>query len=84
MRHDIGVSGACELLGVTKQAWYSYHQRSFEQAMDYDRLLSAYYRYVRICQDPEAGNYSMSSNVTMVSISAETLCFRFCENRIFL
>ena len=39
MRHDIGVSGACELLGVTKQAWYSYHQRSFEQAMDYDRLL---------------------------------------------
>ncbi|MDE6205167.1 MAG: IS3 family transposase [Duncaniella sp.] len=39
MRHDIGVAGACELLGITKQAWYSYHQRSFEEAVDKDRIL---------------------------------------------
>lgn len=39
MRHDMSVSDACELLGVTKQAWYSYHQRSFEEAVDNDRTL---------------------------------------------
>ena len=39
MRYDIGVSGACELLGVTKQAWSSYHQRSFEEAVDRDRIV---------------------------------------------
>lgn len=39
MRHGLEVSGACELLGVTKQAWYSYHQRSFEEALDKDRVL---------------------------------------------
>lgn len=39
MRHDLGVYGACELLGVTPQAWYSYHQRSFEDAVDKDRIL---------------------------------------------
>ncbi len=39
MRHGIGVPGACELLGVTKQAWYSYHQRSFEETVDRDRIL---------------------------------------------
>lgn len=35
----MSVSDACELLGVTKQAWYSYHQRSFEEAVDNDRTL---------------------------------------------
>lgn len=39
MRHDMNVSDACELLGVTKQAWYSYHQRSFEDALGDDRIL---------------------------------------------
>lgn len=39
MRHDMKVSDACELLGVTKQAWYSYHQRSFEDALGDDRIL---------------------------------------------
>ncbi len=39
MRHGMKVSGACELLGVTKQAWYSYHQRSFEEAVDKDRIV---------------------------------------------
>lgn len=39
MCYDIGVSGACELLGVTKQAWYSYHQRYFEEAVDRDRIV---------------------------------------------
>lgn len=47
MRHDMGVSGACELLGVTKQAWYSYHQRSFEEAVDQDRVLECV-REIRI------------------------------------
>lgn len=39
MRHGLEVSDACELLGVTKQAWYSYHHRSFEEALDKDRIL---------------------------------------------
>lgn len=47
MRHDIGVAGACELLGVTKQAWYSYHQRSFEDAVDKERILGCIHQ-VRI------------------------------------
>lgn len=48
MRHDIGVSGACELLGVTKQAWYSSHQRSFEEAVDKDCIVEC---ILRIRQD---------------------------------
>ena len=39
MERDLSVADACELLGVTKQAWYSYHQRSFSEAVDEDRTL---------------------------------------------
>lgn len=39
MRHGMSVPCVCELLGVTKQAWYSYHKRSFEDAVGRDRVL---------------------------------------------
>lgn len=36
MSHGLSVSEACELLGVTKQAWYEYHRQSFSAAVNED------------------------------------------------
>ena len=36
---DLSVADVCELLGVTKQAWYGYFQRSFEEAVNDDLTL---------------------------------------------
>lgn len=39
MSHDLSVMEACELLGVTKQAWYDYHKQSFKDAISEDLVL---------------------------------------------
>lgn len=39
MIRDLSVADACELLGVTKQAWYEYHRQSFEDAIDEDLIV---------------------------------------------
>ncbi|MCM1139862.1 MAG: IS3 family transposase [Muribaculum sp.] len=39
MMRDLSVADACELLGVTKQAWYEYHRQSFEDALDEDLIV---------------------------------------------
>lgn len=39
MMRDLRVADACELLGVTKQAWYEYHRQSFEEALDEDKVI---------------------------------------------
>lgn len=61
MRHDMGVPDACELLGVTKQAWYSYHQRSFEESVDRDRILECV-RDIRLDM-PKIGGRKLQVNL---------------------
>ena len=36
---DLSITDVCELLGVTKQAWYGYFKRSFEDAVAEDLIL---------------------------------------------
>lgn len=47
MMRDLSVADACELLGVTKQAWYEYHRQSFEDVVDEDLILECV-RAIRI------------------------------------
>lgn len=39
MTHQLSVSESCELLGVTKQAWYEYHRQSFKEAVNEDLIV---------------------------------------------
>lgn len=47
MMRDTTVADVCELLGVTKQAWYEYHRQSFADAVDEDRIVECI-RAIRI------------------------------------
>lgn len=39
MTRGLSVGEACELLGVTKQAWYEYHRHSFQEALNEDLIV---------------------------------------------
>lgn len=47
MERNLSVEQACELLGVTKQAWYEYHRQSFKDAVGEDLIVECV-RAIRI------------------------------------